>query len=82
MALGWWDLAWLMGAVGGQRSEHSRAGASHLLLGGLAEAGRKEQPRRKVAECLLLTVTSPLPPEEGKMSRWTLTRSFLLLSSF
>ena len=81
MVLDWWDLAWLMGTLGGQRSEHSPAGASHLL-GGLAEAGMKDQPRMKVAECLLLTVTLPLPPEEGKMSRWSLTRSFLLLSSF
>lgn len=45
VALAWWDLAWLMGAVGGQRSEHSPAGASHRPLGGLAEAGRKGQPR-------------------------------------
>ena len=81
MALDFWDLAWLMGALGGQRSEHSPVGASPLL-GGLAEAGRRDQPRRKVAECLLLTVTLPLPPEEGEMSRWSLTRSFLLLSSF
>lgn len=77
MALGWWDLAWLMEAGGGQRSEHSPAGASPLLLGGLVEAEGRWQ-----AECLLLKATPPLPPEEGKMSRWTLTRSLLLLSSF
>lgn len=46
--LGWWSLAWLVEAVAGQRPRDQVLLGFCLLLGGLVEAGRKQQPRRKV----------------------------------